>query len=585
MFDDDEEGILSRKYKHIVLFMLSSMLLTQIDHVLAETSMPAQVSSKRSDSSVTPPATSEKSSDPSHASDQKSKSESTSTISDASEETASSGAASSASQSIASQKSSTTKQTDTNKLKLFSATATDDILPAAGTWQEDSSFKSIDNTNVLGIAGQFTIFAGEIDSTKNPVLGNFATSNFKTSAHKNNGSIGLSYLQNFPTNSGEPWASVSFGGKQLILGQQVHYENKGNKPLINGFNIQDIPSEGFRQDVPGSQFINIATELTRLSNNAKSIAEYSKVLSITGPDWNRRVDTTSITATGNVKYITLKKSDLSTAGGQTIHIDGLQKDQRVALTIDTSAIDVDINFRSMSFALDKNANQNILFNFYDFKNNMPYKGQIFWNESQTQSQYALFAPLATVTLGQGQFKGNIVANKLIIDYMGGGSGNFPDIPVPSSKPPEPSKSLISVPNVAFSNLTLFSTDKVTGSWTDEFKLQGKKDKEVKINLTLDTPFTMSNGVKADKVTWELRRSDYETNQLVTTSQDMTNTAAQISYWPGQTGDQQDVLKDWGWNQAHKTNNFYDLIIGNLKSVTNSGDYKATLRWTIVNGPS
>ena len=365
----------------------------------------------------------------------------------------------------------------------------------------------------------------------------------------------------------------------------MHYENKGNKPLINGFNIQDIPSEGFRQDVPGSQFINIATELTRLSNNAKSIAEYSKVLSITGPDWNRRVDTTSITATGNVKYITLKKSDLSTAGGQTIHIDGLQKDQRVALTIDTSAIDVDINFRSMSFALDKNANQNILFNFYDFKNNMPYKGQIFWSESQTQSQYALFAPLATVTLGQGQFKGNIVANKLIIDYMGGGSGNFPDIPVPSSKPPEPSKSLISVPNVAFSNLTLFSTDKVTGSWTDEFKLQGKKDKEVKINLTLDTPFTMSNGVKADKVTWELRRSDYETNQLVTTSQDMTNTAAQISYWPGQTGDQQDVLKDWGWNQAHKTNNFYDLIIGNLKSVTNSGDYKATLRWTIVNGPS
>ena len=488
------------------------MLLTQIGHVLADTSMPAQVSSKRSDSSVIPPATSEKSPDSSHTSDEKSKSESTSPISDTSEDTTSSGSASSASQSIASQKSSTTKQADTNKLQLFSTTATGG-LPDAGTWQND--FKNVDNTNVLGIAGQFTIFAGEIDSaTNHSVYGNFATSVLNASQTNEIASRGTSYLQDVLGNLGQP---VNFRGNVLILGEHVRYEKRGNDPFINGFKVTPSPSGGFRQDQSSKQYINMGTELDRLSNNAKVIADFSKHIGsedITGL-WPVKINTSKIAATGNVKYITVARSALTNTDWMSIKITGLEEGQRVVLTIDMSGIDSDGKL-PMNFQLENdNPNTNILFNFYDYKKNMPYPGQILWGGNQGKNaQYALLAPQATVTVTQQSFKGNIVAKKYINENMGEQSGNFPDIPVPSNKPPVKPKTLLTVPDLIFGKPILHSKDALMGAWDKDstFTLHANKGDNVKINVALVDPFTNASGAKAGqgRGSWLYRMGTKET---------------------------------------------------------------------------
>ena len=562
------------------------LLLTQIGHVLAETSMPAQVSSKRSASSVTPPVTSEKSSDPSHTSDEKSKSGSTSTLSDASEETTSSGSASSVSQSIASQKSSTTKQADTNKLQLFSTTATGG-LPDAGTWQKD--FKGVDNSNVLGIAGQFTIFAGEIDSaTNHTVYGNFATSILKASQTNEIASRGISYLKDISGNLGQ---SVNFRGNTLILGELVHYEKRGNEPFINGLKVIPSPSDGFRQDQSGKQYIDMATELDRLSNNAKAIADFSKRIGpedITG-EWPVVINTSKVAATGNVKYITVTRSALTNTDWMSIKITGLEEGQRVVLTIDMSGIDSDGKL-PMNFQLENdNPNTNILFNFYDYKKNMPYPGQILWGGNQGKNaQYTLLAPQATVTVTQQSFKGNIVAKKYINENMGEQSGNFPDIPVPSNKLPNP---LISVPDVNFGTPVLRSKDTLTGQWQGKFDVLVQNGKELRINLKLKEPFTNSKtNKKADKVSWTLTRYDYQDGAntqgpLKVTDQNILNNNAEISYWGHRADNKGDVLADWQGNEKDRRFNFYKINIGNLNSIVDSGNYSTTLLWTIVNGPS
>lgn len=40
-----------------------------------------------------------------------------------------------------------------------------------------------------------------------------------------------------------------------------------------------------------------------------------------------------------------------------------------------------------------------------------------------------------------------------------------------------------------------------------------------------------------------------------------------------------------YNEGNKINDFYKINIGNLASVTDTGDYTAKLRWTIVDAPS
>ena len=169
--------------------------------------------------------------------------------------------------------------------------------------------------------------------------------------------------------------------------------------------------------------------------------------------------------------------------------------------------------------------------------------------------------------------------------MGNQNGNFSDIPVPTDNPPIKPKSLLSVPNLIFGKAILHSKDAPMGDWDGTFTLQASKGDNVRINVALVAPFTNAAGVKANQVSWQLLHSNYQNGQVVTTAQNISNSSAQISYWVWQDDGQGNLLQDWQYNEGNKINDFYKINIGNLASVTDTGDYTAKLRWTIVDAPS
>ncbi|KGB51107.1 hypothetical protein LH61_06435 [Leuconostoc mesenteroides P45] len=455
-------------------------------------------------------------------------------------------------------------------------------LPAAGNWKND--FPTVDNTKVLGIAGQFNVFAGDIDTTDSQVLqGNFATSYLKTKDWFVNGMSGISYLQNMSVNPGD---YVQFSGDKTIIGSSMTYTSdfKWGNPGINNIRVAKTPSNGFRKDQVGQKYIDIDSELNRLSENSKSIAEYSKDNKPTVNNYYGQVtiDTTNIKDLNNIKYITLKPSDLPNTSAR-VSITGLSSNQKVAITFDTSGVN-DINLAHLSF-YNGTENRDILFNYYNISSMSAYQGQVDWSTIQSSAtKYAVLAPQATVTLTQTSFQGNIIAKHFVNHFMGNQNGDFPDINVPSLEPPKNAIKLLSVPDLDFGTHGLYSQDSLIGSYQGNFKLSANKNDSLKINVDVTQPFTNTSGEKADKVTWQLLQSDYQSGKLVTTTQDMTTSSAQIRYWVWQDDGQGDLLSDWQWNEANKQNSFYKMQISNLQSVLNVGDYKATLRWTLTNSP-
>lgn len=455
-------------------------------------------------------------------------------------------------------------------------------LPAAGNWKND--FPTVDNTKVLGIAGQFNVFSGDINTINNQSLeGNFATSYLNTKDSFVNGTKGISYMKGMSVTPGE---YVAFGGDTTVLGSSMRYTSDFNwgNPGINDIRVSKTPSNGFRKESLSENYIDINSELNKLSENSKSIAEYSKGNNPTVDNYygHVTVDVTKISAQDNIKYIILKPNDIPSTSAQ-LSITGLSSNQKVVITFDTSDVS-NVNLTYLSFC-NGTESKDILFNYYNISSMSAYQGEVDWSTQQSSgTKYAILAPEATVTLKSTSFQGNIIAKHFINQFMGQQNGNFTDIDVPSSKKPQKPIQLISVPDVDFGIHSLYSQDSLIGNYQGDFKLSANKNDSLKINVEVTQNFTNTDGEKSGHVTWQLLQSDYQNSQLLTTTQDMTTSSAQIKYWVWQDDGQGNLLNDWQWNENNKKNSSYKIQISNLQSVRNVGNYTATLSWTLTNSP-
>lgn len=474
----------------------------------------------------------------------------------------------------------------------FQRLADNPALPAAGKWQGD-----INTSNVLGIAGQFNFFAKDIYSTQNN-NGNFVTENLKTKeAWIGIGSKDkISYIQNdFRVENGE---STNLPASKLVLGNNSNFN--ANNTTLNGYTLGEKPSA---QDKGDSKYIDIDSEFTRLSGNSRIIAKNSKELGtdeISGDQWNRTFNVSNITAKNNVKYLTVKASNMPVEWGQ-LNINGISPNQQVVLTIDTSEID---NFIGKSSDFNSTTeNGKILFNFYNVSKDSNYTGTINWQKVIGNGPNAILAPDATVNL-LGAFRGNIIASTIDINNDNSNTDNYPDVPVPQDPdvpgtPAPISPQLISVPDVAFGSHKLNSETSLIGTWSNKLEMSGEISTDpTKINLSLKNNFTLnsdSNNSDLNKtadVKWWLVKSNYQSGALVSNAEPITNNPASIDFWfydpdnpERKTGNvTNDVIMSWEHNKKKKTNIFYDIVINNLNAVPEPGDYTATLTWQLANVP-
>ncbi|MCT4376623.1 hypothetical protein [Leuconostoc suionicum] len=126
---------------------------------------------------------------------------------------------------------------NTYQLRKLADETSDTILPAAGSWKSD--FPSVNDSNVLGIAGQFNYFAKNIDSISNNLNGNVATQNLKTSGGSQTGNSGISYLQKNIESSDN---AAAFKSDTLILGSSLVYKDKiinDSRPSLNGVDCKN----------------------------------------------------------------------------------------------------------------------------------------------------------------------------------------------------------------------------------------------------------------------------------------------------------------------------------------------------------
>ncbi|MBS1008501.1 collagen-binding domain-containing protein [Leuconostoc suionicum] len=470
------------------------------------------------------------------------------------------------------------KTANTYQLQKLANETSSTALPAAGSWQND--FPNANNSNVLGIAGKFNFFAKNIDSTANNSLnGNFATQNLTTGAWIINGtSSKISYIQQ-EVDAGDG-VQLELLGEKVVLGQSLLFSGTG--PTIEGHVVKTVPNS-FTQDSNGLQYIDINSEFNRLMNNSKIIADNSSnnVPTITNQYGKVTFDASNIVAQDNVKYLTVKSNDMPGEWGQ-LDIKGISDQQRVVLTIDTSGVN-NITFRYSE--INGTENKNILFNFYNVTDNSNYSGTIDWNKTTGNVADAILAPNATVNLFSESFKGNIVALNFNKKNTTHDSGYYPDVSVPSNTTtPVITPKLISVPDVDFGSHKLNSETSLIGSWKGKFQVSGEKGKEIKINVELAKQFVSQNDSVASGVNWQLVKSDYSSGSLLKVSQDFTSTSASINYWVWKDDNTGDLLSDWNYNKENKQYGFYDMQISNLATVTDAGNYTATLKWTLVDSP-
>lgn len=470
------------------------------------------------------------------------------------------------------------KKPSTYQFQKLSDDTNTTTLPAAGSWQSD--FPDVNNSNVLGIAGQFNFFAKNIDSTSgHPLVGNFATQNLATDAWRVNGiSSKISYIQQgISVGDG---ISLLLRGTKMVLGQSLTF-NASNSTL-NNHTLESPRPSTFTQDTNGLKYIDIDSEFLRLTENSKTVAMNTKDNQpvISGNQWSKVFDAGNITAQNNVKYLTVKASDLPGEWGN-MNIKGVSDQQQVVLTIDTS----EVSNVSIAHDIDNNNNtynKQILFNFYNVQDNSSYTGNVDWNRG-TNVPDAILAPNASVKLSSTKFKGNIIAQSFTKMQDTIDSGYFSDVPVSVQSPTTSTPKLISVPDVDFGSHKLNSETSLIGSWKGNCQVSGKKGSEIKINVQLADDSSNSKFVNA--VTWKLIKSDYSSGSLVMDSEEFnTNTPATITYWPWKDDGTGDLVTDWDYNKANKKNAFYDIQISNLGAVTEVGDYNATLKWTLVDSP-
>ncbi|WP_165005229.1 MULTISPECIES: collagen-binding domain-containing protein [unclassified Enterococcus] len=165
------------------------------------------------------------------------------------------------------------------------------------------------NYGLLGIAGQFHVFAKDKTIVNAHTDGNIATSeldakdNFGTELHEGFLNQEINYIQktdSFINSSGIPTGDTRVN--KFVVGSSINVALQEGRPAVNGARIDHLTPDDFYQDRDGSNYIDFEKEFARLNVAANDLANGTptKTYRVADfPDMNHRtIDLTGLSDAG-----------------------------------------------------------------------------------------------------------------------------------------------------------------------------------------------------------------------------------------------------------------------------------------------
>nr|WP_311388671.1 collagen-binding domain-containing protein [Enterococcus faecium] len=165
------------------------------------------------------------------------------------------------------------------------------------------------NYGLLGIAGQFHVFAKNKTTVNAHTDGNIATheldanNNFGTELHEGLLNQEINYIQktdSFINSSGIPTGDTRMN--KFVVGSNVDVALQDGRPTVNGARLDHLTPDDFYKDRDGNEYIDFEQEFARLNVAANDLATATPVKTYTAADFpdmnNRTIDLTGLSDSG-----------------------------------------------------------------------------------------------------------------------------------------------------------------------------------------------------------------------------------------------------------------------------------------------
>ncbi|EPM7559050.1 collagen-binding MSCRAMM adhesin Scm [Enterococcus faecium] len=165
------------------------------------------------------------------------------------------------------------------------------------------------NYGLLGIAGQFHVFAKNKTTVNAHTDGNIATheldakNNFGTNLHEGLLNQEINYIQK--TDSFINSSGISTGDTRVnkfVVGSNVNVALQDGHPTVNGSRLDHLTPDDFYKDRDGNEYIDFEQEFARLNVAANDLATATPVKTYTAADFpdmnNRTIDLTGLSDSG-----------------------------------------------------------------------------------------------------------------------------------------------------------------------------------------------------------------------------------------------------------------------------------------------
>ena len=165
------------------------------------------------------------------------------------------------------------------------------------------------NYGLLGIAGQFHVFAKNKTTVNAHTDGNIATheldanNNFGTELHEGLLNQEINYIQktdSFINSSGIPTGDTRVN--KFVVGSDVDVALQDGHPTVNGSRLDHLTPDDFYKDRDGNEYIDFEQEFARLNVAANDLATATPGKTYTAADFpdmnNRIIDLTGLSDSG-----------------------------------------------------------------------------------------------------------------------------------------------------------------------------------------------------------------------------------------------------------------------------------------------
>ncbi|HFC9120760.1 TPA: collagen-binding MSCRAMM adhesin Scm [Enterococcus faecium] len=165
------------------------------------------------------------------------------------------------------------------------------------------------NYGLLGIAGQFHVFAKNKTTVNAHTDGNIATheldanNNFGTELHEGLLNQEINYIQktdSFINSSGIPTGDTRVN--KFVVGSDVDAALQDGHPTVNGSRLDHLTPDDFYKDRDGNEYIDFEQEFARLNVAANDLATATPGKTYTAADFpdmnNRTIDLTGLSDSG-----------------------------------------------------------------------------------------------------------------------------------------------------------------------------------------------------------------------------------------------------------------------------------------------